>query len=268
MRRYQPLNPDDIGVIPVAKGSLISVDRVRLVSTKGNIELTVGADTEGVLHILTGTSITEVSGPWGRRTLCNLGERMNVFSGLPTSVAVKPFSRIRLESSSRYLDCLWVTAKVEKDLPAVPSVIRHQDVQVHEIGEGYSKRIVRECVGGLGITTNLRVGETISPVGCWSSWPHHEFDTTPNVSDKFEEFSLYFTRPKEGYGIQIRRGKFSDGRDVDDVFVFRNGESCLIPLGYHPVVSGPESETLYVWAYVSPIPKKYAKFADDVGGYQ
>jgi 5-deoxy-D-glucuronate isomerase len=54
---------------------------------------------------------------------------------------------------------------------------------------------------------------------------------------------------------------------VDDVIVVRNGDAAILPLGEHPVVAGVDSSVLYVWFYMSPIPKIYSKWAEDLGGY-
>ena len=62
-------------------------------------------------------------------------------------------------------------------------------------------------------------------------------------------------------------GSTANLQPVDDVIVVRNGDAAILPLGNHPVVAGVDSQLLYVWFYISPIPKVYSKWAEDVGGY-
>ena len=54
---------------------------------------------------------------------------------------------------------------------------------------------------------------------------------------------------------------------MDDVIVVKNGDAAILPLGAHPIVAGVDSQLLYIWFYMSPIPKLYSKWAEDLGGY-
>mgnify|MGYP002641092894 FL=1 len=47
----------------------------------------------------------------------------------------------------------------------------------------------------------------------------------------------------------------------------RNGDYAVLPLGDHPIVAAPDNKVLYVWFYISPIPKIYPKWAEDHGEY-
>jgi 5-deoxy-glucuronate isomerase len=224
-------------------------------------------DLEVLLHILVGECTLEAQGPWGTRTMNNLGERSDVFSGLPTTVVLGPDTTYAITPTSRTLDIAVASVPVAQDRLKNPAVIRPQDVRVHQIGEGHYSRTVREVLGGDGPAVRLRAGETINPVGQWSSWPHHDFDANPDLAPKFEEVFLYFTKPKDGYGLQRRDGLYSTLQPVDDVIVARNGDAAVLPLGEHPVVAGVDASVLYVWFYISPIAKLYAQWAEDLGGY-
>lgn len=244
----------------------LSVGRLRLDSKKGGFKGETG-NRETLLHILVGTCSIEAHGPWGRRTFENLGEREDVFSGRPTSLLLGPDTTYGVVSATRTTDIAVASLPLAAEAPAPPSVIRPQDVPVHKIGEGHFQRSVREVLGGEGPALRLRAGETINPPGLWSSWPHHDFHGRPELAPKFEEVFLYFTKPRAGWGLQRRTGVYCDGTAVDDVLVVRNGDAAIMPLGDHPVVAGVDSSLLYIWFYVSPIPKIYAKWAEDVGGY-
>jgi 5-deoxy-glucuronate isomerase len=246
----------------------LSVDRLKLDALRDRPTLRIAEDEEAVIHVLTGTLMLEVSGDWGKRTIRSIGNRQNVFDHLPTAVTLQPGTKAVVVAQSRYADCLLIRVRLENGRhPSVPSIVRPEDVQVHDIGKGHYQREVRECVGGHGITERIRVGETINPTGLWSSWPHHDFDANPELAPQFEEVFLYFTDPKEGWGLQVRDGLMCDGSKVQDVVRVNNGDWLPMPLGNHPVVAGVDCRLMYVWAYVSPIAKKYAKFAEDMGGY-
>jgi 5-deoxy-glucuronate isomerase len=243
----------------------LSVSRLRIDARNGAYKGRTGA-AETLLHLLIGNCTVECAGSFGKNTFAKIGSRRDVFSGLPTSVVVGPNTNYRIIPHSRTVDFA-VAAVPYEGVDRVPVLIRPEDVRVHQIGEGHAERSVREVIGGEGFAQRLRAGETVNPVGKWSSWPHHDFDADPELAGRFEEVFIYFTKPRYGWGIQKRTGLYCDLREVDDVQVFRNGDAMVMPLGDHPVVAGVDSEILYVWFYISPIPKVYSRWAEDVGGY-
>jgi 5-deoxy-D-glucuronate isomerase len=222
---------------------------------------------EVLLHILVGQCTIQASGRWGRQTFKQLGERVDVFSGLPTSLVLGPRTTYTITPVTRTVDIAAASLPIGRAGRASPTVIRPQDVQVHTIGEGHYARTVREVLGGEGPALRLRAGETLNPTGLWSSWPHHDFDANVKLAPQFEEVFLYFTKPRGGWGLQRRHGLYSNLQRVDDVIVVKNGDAAILPLGAHPIVAGVDSQVLYIWFYTSPIPKLYSKWAEDLGGY-
>jgi 5-deoxy-glucuronate isomerase len=245
----------------------LSVGRIRL-DRKGVAKYAAetGAN-EVLLHILVGQCTIQTSGRWGRQTFKQLGERVDVFSGLPTSLVLGPRTTYTITPVTRTVDIAVASLPVGRGGRSIPTVIRPQDVQVHTIGEGHYLRTVREVLGGEGPALRLRAGETLNPTGLWSSWPHHDFDANVKLAPQFEEVFLYFTKPRGGWGLQRRAGLYSSLQRVDDVIVVKNGDAAILPLGEHPIVAGVDSQVLYVWFYTSPIPKTYSKWAEDLGGY-
>jgi len=245
----------------------LSVGRIRL-DRKGvpKYAAETGAN-EVLLHILVGQCTIQTSGRWGRQTFKQLGERVDVFSGLPTSLVLGPRTTYTITAVTRTVDIAVASLPVGRGGRSIPTVIRPQDVQVHTIGEGHYLRTVREVLGGEGPALRLRAGETLNPTGLWSSWPHHDFDANVKLAPQFEEVFLYFTKPRGGWGLQRRAGLYSSLQRVDDVIVVKNGDAAILPLGEHPIVAGVDSQVLYVWFYTSPIPKLYSKWAEDLGGY-
>lgn len=222
---------------------------------------------EVVLHLLVGRCTVAVTTATGTTfQFASLGARRDVFAGLPTTVVVGPNSSYEIRDVGRSADFAVGSAPGSGE-ERPPLVIRPDDVDIHEIGEGHYGRLVREVIGGTERAQRIRLGETVNPTGQWSSWPHHDFDANPGLAPQFEEVFLYFTKPASGWGLQVRHGLFPDLEVIDDVVEVRNGDAMVVPLGDHPVVAGVSSDLLYVWFYLSPIPKVYARWAEDVGGY-
>jgi len=244
----------------------LAVGRLRLESTAAAYRGDTGV-RETVLHVLVGRCAIKAEGPWGRRLLDGLGERTDLFSGLPTTVVLGPDTTYTVTPLTRTVDIAVASVPANEPTGGPPAIVRPADVRVHEIGEAHFHRTVREVIGGEGPAARLRAGETINPAGLWSSWPHHDFDANPALAPEFEEVFLYFTKPRNGWAMQRRQGLYSTRDAVDDVLVMHNGDAAVLPLGDHPVVAGVDSQVLYIWFYVSPIPKVYSKWAEDLGGY-
>ena len=269
-KTHRQMHPDHHEVFTPENSplSMLSVVRLRLRKDEGSWTGWTH-DCEVALHLLVGQCTIKIAGPWGTPIYRNFGERRDVFSGLSTTLILGPGTEYCILASTRYVDFVVAGAPLlgGQQVEKMPVLVSPADVVVHTIGEGHTTRLVREVVGQESPAVRLRIGETLNPTGCWSSWPHHNFDATPIIAKDFEEVFLYFTKPRTGWGFQKRCGLFSTLEEIDDVITVKNGDAAIVPLGEHPVVAGVDSQLLYVWFYVSPISKVYAKWAEDIGGY-
>ncbi len=100
------------------------------------------------------------------------------------------------------------------------------------------------------VTTNLVGGETYSPPGLWSGTPlhvHDKDDVAAGQSDH-EEVYYHLARVTEGdwgaYGVQM----LFDDKGLDKSYTIHNRTAVAIPGAAHPVVAGPASDMLYIWA--------------------
>jgi len=226
---------------------------------------------ESVLHVLTGSVTVSAETPWGGMEWPHLGGRRDVFAGLPAALYLGRDTEFEVRPETRTADLLWARTGVGEALP--PALVRPEDVRVHTIGEGHYRRTVREVIGE-GWPSRLRIGETINEPGAWSSWPMHAFEKQPENAAQFEECFMYLLqpvdaskKPDECRAYQVARGRYSDGAEVDEVRIVKHGDMATIPLGYHPVVAGPDCRVWYWWCYLSPEDKKYSRWAEDAGGY-
>lgn len=104
------------------------------------------------------------------------------------------------------------------------------------------------------MTTRLFVGETYSPPGLWSGTPlhvHDKDDVAGGQSDH-EEIYYHLARHPEGrwgaYGVQL----LFDDAGLDKAYMIHHRDAVAIPGAAHPVVAGPSSDMLYVWALTGP----------------
>ena len=223
---------------------------------------------ELLLEILIGSCDITTTLHGDMKKFANLGNRKSVFDSKPDSILIGPHTTFHITCTSESTDILMPKVVLHEESSGYnPVVIKSNNVQVYEIGQGNYKRTVRVILGGNGPAKRLRGGETINDKGQWSSWPRHSFDDHPELAKEFEEFFLYFTNPKDGYALQRADGTFSDGEFREQTRLVRNGDYAILPLGDHPIVAAPDTKVLYVWFYISPIPKIYPKWAEDHGEY-
>jgi len=223
---------------------------------------------ELLLEILIGSCDIATTLHGNVKKFTNLGNRKSVFDSKPDSILIGPHTTFDITCTSESTDILMPKVVLHEESSGYnPVVIKSNNVQVYDIGQGNYKRTVRVILGGNGPAKRLRGGETINDKGQWSSWPRHSFDDHPELAKEFEEFFLYFTNPKDGYALQRADGTFSDGEFREQTQLVRNGDYAILPLGDHPIVAAPDTKVLYVWFYISPIPKIYPKWAEDHGEY-
>ena len=223
---------------------------------------------ELLLEILIGSCDITATIKGDVKKFTNIGNRKSVFDSKPDSILIGPHTTFHITCTSESTDILMPKVVLHEESSGYnPVLIKSNNVQVYEIGQGNYKRTVRVILGGNGPAKRVRGGETINDKGQWSSWPRHSFDDHPELAKEFEEFFLYFTNPKDGYALQRGDGTFSDGEFREQTQLVRNGDYAILPLGDHPIVAAPDTKILYVWFYISPIPKIYPKWAEDHGEY-
>jgi 5-deoxy-glucuronate isomerase len=94
----------------------------------------------------------------------------------------------------------------------------------------------------------LMVGETFNPAGHWSSFPPHKHDGR-NGEPRLEEVYYFRIDPAQGFGHQLLYT--NDGESV--THQVRDGDTVLLPYGYHPVSSPPGYRLYYLWAMAGEV---------------
>lgn len=195
---------------------------------------------ESLLVMLGGQCSVAVEGmgAWDR-----LGERDSVFAGAATSVYVPAGASYRISSNGE--------AEVAVcRAPARPGgeayVIRPSDVTVATRGSGAWRRTVHTILDETRPAQRLVVGETFNEPGAWSSYPPHKHDRhDPPHEVRLQEVYHFRIEPGGGFGIQRL---YSPERGVDLSFTVEDGDTVLIPFGYHPVAAAPGYRLYYLWA--------------------
>lgn len=115
----------------------------------------------------------------------------------------------------------------------------------------WKRRVINLVSAGIE-SDNLIVGETYSPPGMWSGTPLHVHDRENNMMSESDHEEVYyfvqrlFAREDEmdPYAVQM----MFDSRGLNKAYRLKHRTAVAIPGGCHPVVAGPCSDLLYVWA--------------------
>ena len=165
--------------------------------------------------------------------------RHSVFTERATALYLPPGVELRVTAETLLEAVLFSTpAKTGRD----PHLAIPADIQVNERGRGIYTREVHNIFVDDPHVTRLMVGETFNPPGHWSSFPPHKHDGRDG-EPCLEEVYYYRVDPPQGFGQQMLYT--NDGETV--THSVRDGDTVLLPYGYHPVSSPPGYRLYYLW---------------------
>lgn len=172
-----------------------------------------------------------------------LGERAYVFGGRAESAYLPPMTEYRV-SSAKGAEVALLRAPAA--LGGSAYFIGADEVEVVTRGRDSFQREVHTILDQRRPAGALVVGETFNLPGAWSSYPPHKHDVhDPPRQSKLQEIYHFRLDPPQGFGIQRI---YSHERGVNEAFVVEDGDTVVIPYGYHPVVAGPGYRLYYLWA--------------------
>lgn len=215
---------------------------------------------EGVLDIFSGVASLTVAADAGQQTFRNVGGRQDVFSGPPKVVYLPPQSSFRIRAASPFRAGLFSAPATHKHPPAL---IRGKSVARKKVGQGSFKRTVFTAIGDSFAAERVLAGETLNLPGCWSSFPPHKHDrSNPPHEVPLEEVYYFQIRPITGFGFIWTYTAADDADGFNNVFVVENGDTVLLPKGYHPVVAAPGCHLHYTWVLAGE-ERRYGAWAED-----
>jgi len=191
---------------------------------------------ETVLLLLGGTCHAD----WG--TASNkIGERRDVFDGLPYAIYLPSANRARLKAETV---CEVAECSVPSQARLEPKLITPQDCGTGLRGGENSSRQIVEVIRPDFPADRLLVFEVYTPGGNWSSYPPHKHDIhNPPAEVDLDE--IYYYRIKEPSGFALQN-LYRAGNRNDVVVKARDGDVVLVRDGFHPVVAGPGYDVYYL----------------------
>jgi 5-deoxy-glucuronate isomerase len=217
---------------------------------------------EYVLDFFSGTaSVVLESSADKKHQFKEVGGRADVFSGPPVMLYVPPQSRYEITSTSEAVDAGIFSAPSRATAP--PALLEGPAVVARQVGRNNWQRTVYTALGENVPAERLLAGETLNPQGNWSSYPPHKHDRrNPPQEAVLEEIYFFRLKPAQGYGFIWTYTAPDDPEGFSNVFVVEDGDTVLLPKGYHPVVAAPGYELHYTWVLAGE-ERRYGAWSDD-----
>ena len=246
----------------VTPGTLRFLDFARLRLEAGERYSAETGGREYVLDFLAGVASVKVTGPGGyEQAFLQVGERPDVFSGPPVMVYLPPQSAYEVHAGPEPVDVGIFSAPSQAKIPA--TLCEGSAVAEKQVGRGNWQRTVFSALAEDVAAERLLAGETLNPPGNWSSYPPHKHDhSNPPHEAVLEEIYLFRFKPAQGFGFIWTYTAPDDPEGFSDVFLVQDGDTVLLPKGYHPVVAAPGYDMHYTWVLAGE-ERRYGAWADD-----
>lgn len=177
-----------------------------------------------------------------------IGQRMSVFEKIP------PYS-VYVPNEDQYE--VKALTDVELAICSAPGKGNYQarmippsEVGVETRGSDSTERLIHNILPETENADSLLVVEVFTPGGHWSSYPPHKHDRDLIPTESFlEETYYYHVEPEQGFALQR---VYTDDRSLDETLVVSDGQTVLVPKGYHPVCAPPGYEVYYLNVMAGP----------------
>lgn len=221
------------------------------------LRLEAGSEYEGqvvgetVAVLLFGVADAEVEG----KRFQSIGQRRDVFSGKAFSLYMPANSRFRIRAQT-----LVEIAFGSVPAPAVgePRLITPDQVKSRSVGLFNWRRDIDDIVDNTFPAQRLLVGETRNPPGNWSSYPPHKHEEeNPPFETQMEEVYHFRIFPPTGFAIQMI---YTDDGELNEAIIVKDGDTVVIPRGYHPVAAPPGYAVYYLWVLAGERRQMFVRF--------
>ncbi|KIL41275.1 5-deoxyglucuronate isomerase [Gordoniibacillus kamchatkensis] len=177
-----------------------------------------------------------------------IGQRMSVFEKTPPySVYVPNADRYEIRALTA-LEVAVCKAPGRGNHPA--RLIAPEQVGFEMRGYGNIERQIHNILPEQEPADSLLVVEVFTPNGHWSSYPPHKHDRDALPDESLLEETYYFrVQPEQGFAVQRI---YTDDRSLDETLVVKDGETTLVPRGYHPVAAPPGYDVYYLNVMAGP----------------
>ena len=166
--------------------------------------------------------------------------RRDVFEERATALYLPPGHSLEVRGDEGVFEAVVFSTPAPEG--GAPAFVAPDHVQVMPRGRANYSREVHNIFVDDPHVRRLMVGETFNPPGNWSSFPPHKHDGRDG-EPTLEEVYYFRIDPPQGFGQQMLYT--NDGECV--THAVKDGDTVLLPYGYHPVSAPPGYRLYYLW---------------------
>jgi len=198
---------------------------------------------EVVFALLHGSGSVQVEGG----ATYQIGLRVDPFSGPATMLYLPPQTRYQVTAGTQGLDMAVNSAEAQAG--GAPLLLTPDKIAVTQHGAGrWARKVHLGTVGDFAIQ-RLMVGETYNRPGGWTSFPSHKHDSeNPPQEMPYEEIYFFQMKPQGAFAVQCLYDSPDREDALNEAFMVRDGDTVVLPRGYHPVAGSPGCQMYYLWA--------------------
>ncbi|OMF26713.1 5-deoxy-glucuronate isomerase [Paenibacillus sp. FSL H8-0548] len=252
----KPVSPNKDGIVlavsPESAGWQYVGFEVAKLEVGQKLERVTG-DLEYCLVLLSG--IADVATQ--EESFTKVGDRMSVFENKPPYAVYVPNGDRFEVTATTALELAICSAPGKGGFKA--RLIAPSAAAQETRGYGNLERQIYNILPESEPADSLLVVEVITPEGHWSSYPPHKHDRDALPEESLLEETYYYKiQPEQGFAVQR---VYTDNRSLDETLIVKNGETVLVPEGYHPVSAPPGYEVYYLNVMAGPT--RAWKFVND-----
>jgi len=215
---------------------------------------------EKAFCLFSGACQAEVRLPGAKPQAFQLGPRADAFDGAPWALYVPRQAEVTLTAVGT---CNMGVFFSDAPRDTQPVLVSPDKAKIGHPGAANWRRDVYTTLGNDVDCCRLLIGETLNMPGNWSSYPPHKHDELkPPGEFPLEEVYFFLLKPPTGFALQIVYTGERDPEPIEDVYLLRDGDTVVLPKGYHPVVSAPGYTLFYLWALAGD-ERRYGAWSDD-----
>jgi len=194
-------------------------------------------DTEVCLVVVAGRALV---GEW------EVGGRATPFDSAPEATYLPPRTAYPVEALT---DLELAIGSAPAGRGARARVLRSPRREIR--GSGSTERTIHHILMEDQPAERLLVTEVVTPGGHWSSYPPHKHDTDDPPRECYLE-ETYYHRLRRAGGFAIQR-VYSADRSLDETLTVTDGDTVMVPRGYHPVAAAAGYDLYYLNVMAGPV---------------
>lgn len=216
---------------------------------------------EAVFLLQEGSGTVEVVITGKASIRLSFGPRRDLFADKASLVYLPPGVKFKFHAGDAGVSGPLIYAGAKGN--GEPYLVTPGQITPRQVGRDNWQRTV--CLGTVPECNAKRliVGETFNPPGNWSSYPPHKHDChIPGVESPLEEVYSYRFSPANGFALQRIYETAGAADRLDRAFVVEEGDTMILPRGYHPVAAAPGYRLYYLWILAGET-LSYGAWSDD-----